>query len=143
MRPDKPGYWWYKTSDGTERIADIASGFSFELCVIVYQRPVRVSVFECSFGFVEWLGPAHPPKKVDRYNYEAEYGCFGATQNNEMVIRQNGVWIKFKDVKEFLLKGDVFTPDVIETWIEYKMAHEVTALDLRPHPWEFALYYDI
>ena len=44
---------------------------------------------------------------------------------------------------EFLLKGDVFTPDVIETWIDYKMENEVTALDLRPHPWEFALYYDI
>lgn len=44
---------------------------------------------------------------------------------------------------DFLLKGDVFTPDVIETWINYKMKHEVEALDLRPHPWEFALYYDI
>ena len=44
---------------------------------------------------------------------------------------------------EFLLKGDVFTPDVIETWIDYKMNNEVKALDLRPHPWEFALYYDI
>ncbi len=44
---------------------------------------------------------------------------------------------------EFLLKGDVFTEDVIETWIEYKMENEVKALDLRPHPWEFALYYDI
>ncbi len=44
---------------------------------------------------------------------------------------------------EFLLKGDVFTEDVIETWIEYKMENEVLALDLRPHPWEFALYYDI
>jgi len=44
---------------------------------------------------------------------------------------------------EFLLKGDVFTPDVIDTWIEYKMTNEVIALDLRPHPWEFALYYDI
>jgi len=43
----------------------------------------------------------------------------------------------------FLLKGDVFTPDVIETWIDYKMKNEVTALALRPHPWEFALYYDI
>ena len=43
----------------------------------------------------------------------------------------------------FLLKGDVFTPDVIETWIEYKLKHEVEALALRPHPWEFALYYDI
>jgi len=44
---------------------------------------------------------------------------------------------------DFLLKGDVFTPDVIETWIDYKMENEVKALDLRPHPWEFALYYDI
>ncbi|HKJ85013.1 MAG TPA: type I glutamate--ammonia ligase [Spirochaetia bacterium] len=44
---------------------------------------------------------------------------------------------------DFLLKGDVFTPDVIETWIDYKMNNEVKALDLRPHPWEFALYYDI
>ena len=44
---------------------------------------------------------------------------------------------------DFLLKGDVFTTDVIETWIDYKMTHEVQALALRPHPWEFALYYDI
>jgi glutamine synthetase len=43
----------------------------------------------------------------------------------------------------FLLKNDVFTRDVIETWIDYKMKNEVLALDLRPHPWEFALYYDI
>jgi len=44
---------------------------------------------------------------------------------------------------DFLLQGDVFTKDVIETWIDYKMSNEVLALDLRPHPWEFALYYDI
>ena len=44
---------------------------------------------------------------------------------------------------DFLLKGDVFTSDVIETWIDYKMVNEVQAIDLRPHPWEFALYYDI
>jgi len=43
----------------------------------------------------------------------------------------------------FLLKGDVFTPDVIETWISYKRKNEVDAIRLRPHPWEFALYYDI
>ncbi len=43
----------------------------------------------------------------------------------------------------YLLKGDVFTEDVIETWISYKMTNEVQALDLRPHPWEFALYYDV
>ncbi len=43
---------------------------------------------------------------------------------------------------EFLLKGDVFTEDVIETWIEWKMENEVNAIRLRPHPYEFALYYD-
>ena len=43
----------------------------------------------------------------------------------------------------FLLRGDVFTQDVIDTWIAYKMKNEVEAIDLRPHPWEFALYYDI
>lgn len=48
-----------------------------------------------------------------------------------------------KEDHEFLLKGDVFTPDVVDTWIDYKMKNEVQALDLRPHPWEFALYYDI
>jgi glutamine synthetase len=43
---------------------------------------------------------------------------------------------------EFLLQGDVFTEDVIETWIDYKMANEVNAIRLRPHPYEFALYFD-
>jgi glutamine synthetase len=42
----------------------------------------------------------------------------------------------------FLLKGDVFTEDVVETWIDYKMANEVSAIRLRPHPYEFTLYYD-
>ena len=44
---------------------------------------------------------------------------------------------------DFLLKGDVFTKDVIETWIKYKWENEVDAIRLRPHPYEFALYYDI
>ncbi len=44
---------------------------------------------------------------------------------------------------DFLLKGEVFTKDVIETWLKYKRTKEVNPLRLRPHPWEFALYYDI
>ncbi len=44
---------------------------------------------------------------------------------------------------EFLMKGDVFTPDVIETWIEYKTENEVNDVKLRPHPHEFFLYFDI
>lgn len=44
---------------------------------------------------------------------------------------------------DFLLRGDVFTPDVIETWINFKRKNDVDALRLRPHPYEFCLYYDV
>ena len=43
----------------------------------------------------------------------------------------------------FLKAGGVFTDDLIETWVAYKRENEVDALRLRPHPWEFALYYDL
>jgi len=43
----------------------------------------------------------------------------------------------------FLLKGDVFTEELVRTYIEYKRTKEVDAIRLRPHPYEFALYYDI
>lgn len=44
---------------------------------------------------------------------------------------------------EYLLKGDVFTEDVINTWIKYKMEKEVKPMALQPHPYEFSLYYDV
>jgi glutamine synthetase len=44
---------------------------------------------------------------------------------------------------EFLQAGDVFTDDLIETWIDYKRRNEVDALRLRPHPYEFTMYYDM
>ncbi|MEW5909242.1 MAG: type I glutamate--ammonia ligase [Thermodesulfobacteriota bacterium] len=48
-----------------------------------------------------------------------------------------------KEDHAFLLKGDVFTKDVIDTWIEYKTANEINPVRLRPHPYEFQLYFDI
>ena len=48
-----------------------------------------------------------------------------------------------KDDQEFLLKGDVFTQDAIDMWIEYKTENEINDVKLRPHPHEFFLYYDI
>ena len=42
----------------------------------------------------------------------------------------------------FLLEGDVFTPDVIDTWISMKREKDVAPVSLRPHPYEFFLYYD-
>jgi len=43
---------------------------------------------------------------------------------------------------DFLLQGDVFTKDVIDTWIDYKRTEEIEPLSLRPHPYEFFMYYD-
>ncbi|PID77744.1 MAG: type I glutamate--ammonia ligase [Deltaproteobacteria bacterium] len=44
---------------------------------------------------------------------------------------------------EFLIKGGVFTEDVIKTWIDYKREKEISQVNLRPHPHEYMLYYDI
>jgi len=43
---------------------------------------------------------------------------------------------------DFLLKGDVFTSDVIESWLDYKRTNEIDPIRLRPHPYEFFLYFD-
>jgi glutamine synthetase len=48
-----------------------------------------------------------------------------------------------EDDHEFLLEGGVFTEDLIDTWVQYKMDEEVSQVRLRPHPYEFHLYYDI
>ena len=44
---------------------------------------------------------------------------------------------------DFLLQGGVFSQDLIDAWISYKRENEVDALRLRPHPYEFAMYYDM
>ncbi len=43
----------------------------------------------------------------------------------------------------YLLEGDVFTPDLIETYVNYKRIADVDAVRLRPHPQEFVMYYGI
>ncbi len=48
-----------------------------------------------------------------------------------------------EDDHDFLLKGDVFTQDVVDRWISYKRENEIDELCLRPHPYEFHMYYDI
>ncbi len=48
-----------------------------------------------------------------------------------------------EDDHEYLLKGDVFTEDVLDVWIDYKRENEVDAINMRPHPYEFFLYHDI
>ena len=54
-----------------------------------------------------------------------------------------GVLNALEDDHDFLTEGNVFTPDLIETWVEYKRANEIDPIRLRPHPHEFEMYYDI
>jgi glutamine synthetase len=44
---------------------------------------------------------------------------------------------------DYLLEGGVFTPDLVETWIDFKRTNEIDPIRLRPHPHEFELYFDI
>jgi glutamine synthetase len=44
---------------------------------------------------------------------------------------------------QFLLEGEVFTADVVQTYINYKRSREIDEIRLRPHPYEFLLYYDV
>jgi glutamine synthetase len=44
---------------------------------------------------------------------------------------------------DFLLQGDVFTQGIIDSWLSYKRENEIDPVRLRPHPYEFHLYYDI
>jgi glutamine synthetase len=50
---------------------------------------------------------------------------------------------RLEEDHDYLLEGGVFTPDLIETWIQLKRENEIDPLRLRPHPYEFALYYDV
>ena len=54
-----------------------------------------------------------------------------------------GVIDRLEADHDYLTEGGVFTPDLIETWIAYKRENEILPVQIRPHPYEFALYYDV
>jgi glutamine synthetase len=82
-----------------------------------------------------------PPRPIDKDLYELEPEEAAKVKSMPGSLDQSLDALE-KD-HEFLLKGDVFTPDLIETWIDYKRKKEVDAIRLRPHPHEFTLYFDI
>jgi glutamine synthetase len=81
-----------------------------------------------------------PPKPIDKDLYELEPEEAAKVKSVPGSLDQTLDALE-RD-HEFLLKGDVFTKDVIETWLNYKRKKEVDAIRLRPHPYEFALYFD-
>ena len=82
-----------------------------------------------------------PPAPVDKNIYELppdEYDAIASVPTS-----LNAVLDSLEADHEFLTQGDVFTPDLIDTWIDYKRTQEIAPVQLRPHPHEFELYYDI
>ena len=81
-----------------------------------------------------------PPKPVDKDLYELHGPEKAKIKNTPGSLGE--VMDALEKDHDFLLKGDVFTPDLIETWIAYKREKDVKPMALRPHPYEFFLYYD-
>ncbi len=82
-----------------------------------------------------------PPAPVDKDIYELEGEEKAAIQSVPGSLSE-ALRALEKD-HEFMTRGGVFTPDVVETWLEYKWKREVDQVALRPHPWEFHLYHDV
>ncbi|CCF82816.1 Glutamine synthetase I (Glutamate--ammonia ligase I) (GSI) [Nitrolancea hollandica Lb] len=82
-----------------------------------------------------------PPAPIDDDLYDV------VASGREQITSTPGSLAEALDALEadhaFLLQGNVFTADLVATWLEYKRVREVDPLTLRPHPYEFHLYYDI
>ncbi len=82
-----------------------------------------------------------PPEPIDKDLYELP------PEEHDLVQQVPGSLPEVLDALEadhdFLLEGGVFTPDLIETWVDFKRANEIDPIRLRPHPHEFELYFDI
>jgi glutamine synthetase len=82
-----------------------------------------------------------PPAPVDKDIYELPPDEMADI--DQVPTSLNAVLDSLEADHEFLTAGNVFTPDLIETWIDYKRTNEIAPVQARPHPHEFELYYDI
>ncbi len=89
-------------------------------------------------GIKNKIEPAEP---VDKDIYELPPDELA--EIDQVPTSLNAVLDNLEADHEFLTEGNVFTPDLIETWIDYKRTSEIAPVQLRPHPHEFELYYDI
>jgi len=89
-------------------------------------------------GIENKINPGEPAEK-DLYDLEAKEAAKIRTMPGSLDEALNHLE---KDY-QFLLKGGVFSEDLIEAWIGYKRTKEVDTMRLRPHPYEFFLYYDV
>ena len=82
-----------------------------------------------------------PGEPMDVNTYELEAEASGKIRTVPGSLEQ-AISALEKD-HDYLLEGGVFTKDVIDVWVEFKKEKEIDALRLRPHPYEFYLYFDI
>src|SRR5438067_2969441 len=82
-----------------------------------------------------------PPTPIDKDLYDLEPEVKAEVKNTPGSL--NEVLDALAADHQYLLRGGVFTQDVIDTWIAYKREREADAVALRPHPYEFYLYFDI
>jgi len=82
-----------------------------------------------------------PPAPIDKDLYELEPQERIMVQNTPGSLEE--VLGALEQDHKFLLDGGVFTEDLVRTWINYKRQKEVDPIKLRPHPYEFFLYYDV
>ena len=89
-------------------------------------------------GIAQGLDPGGPLDK-DLYDLEPEEAAGIKSTPGSL----GEVLDALEQDHDWLLRGDVFTPDVIETWIQYKRERELAPVNLRPVPYEFFLYFDL
>jgi glutamine synthetase len=89
-------------------------------------------------GIENKINPGEPAEK-DLYDLEPKEAAKIRTMPGSLEEALNNLE---KD-HQFLLKGGVFSEDLIDAWIDYKRSKEVDTMRLRPHPYEFFLYYDV
>ncbi len=89
-------------------------------------------------GIENKINPGEPAEK-DLYDLEAKEAAKIRTMPGSL----DEALKNLENDHKFLLKGGVFTEDLIEAWIGYKRSKEVDPMRLRPHPYEFFLYYDV
>ena len=87
------------------------------------------------------LNKIEPPEPIDKDLYDLEPE--EAVKVQQVPGSLEEVLNALEADNEWLLEGGVFTEDVIETWIDYKRTKELDQIRLRPHPHEFALYFDL
>ncbi len=82
-----------------------------------------------------------PPKPMDVDLYELEPAERKHIKNTPGSLQESLAALEADHA--FLTEGGVFTQDLIDTWLAYKRVKDVDAVALRPHPYEFFLYYDV